>query len=56
MCVGGSGQEQPPDNGAGNRKIYTNDVARAGSNMKTVQIIQNGNIITGHFKGGLRNS
>ena len=44
-------QEQPPDNVAGNWTIYANDVARAGSNLKAVQIIQNGNIITGHFKG-----
>jgi len=44
-------QERPPDNVAGNWIIYANDVARAGSNLKTVQIIQNGNIITGHFKG-----
>jgi hypothetical protein len=44
-------QERPPDNVTGNWIIYANDVARAGSNLKTVQIIQNGNIITGHFKG-----
>jgi hypothetical protein len=44
-------QEQPPDNVAGNWTIYAQDVARAGSNLKSVEIIQNGNIITGHFKG-----
>ena len=44
-------QERPPDNVAGNWIIYANDVARAGSNLKSVQIVQNGNIITGHFKG-----
>jgi hypothetical protein len=44
-------QEQPPDNVAGNWTIYAQDVARAGSNLKAVEIIQNGNIITGHFKG-----
>src|SRR5580698_1445136 len=44
-------QGQPPDNVAGNWIIYANDVARAGSNLKSVQIVQNGNIITGHFKG-----
>jgi hypothetical protein len=44
-------QEQPPDNVAGNWTIYANDVARPGSNLKSVEIIQNGNIITGHFKG-----
>jgi hypothetical protein len=44
-------QERPPDNVAGNWIIYANDVARAGSNLKAVQIVQNGNIITGHFKG-----
>jgi hypothetical protein len=44
-------QEQPPDNVAGNWIIYANDVASAGSNLKTVEINQNGNIITGRFKG-----
>jgi hypothetical protein len=44
-------QAHPPDNVAGNWIIYANDVARAGSNLKAVEIIQNGNIITGHFKG-----
>ena len=44
-------QEQPPDNVTGNWIIYAQDVARAGSNLKSVEIIQNGNIITGHFKG-----
>ena len=44
-------QGQPPDSVAGNWTIVANDVARAGSNLKEVQIIQNGNIITGHFKG-----
>ena len=46
-----SAQGQPPDNVAGNWIIYAQDVARAGSNLKSVEIIQNGNIITGHFKG-----
>ena len=44
-------QEQPPDNVTGNWIIYAQDVARAGSNLKSVEIVQNGNIITGHFKG-----
>ena len=44
-------QEQPPDNVAGNWTIYARDVAKAGSNLKSVEIIQNGHIITGHFKG-----
>ncbi len=44
-------QVRPPDNVAGSWIIYANDAARAGSNLKTVQIVQNGNIITGHFKG-----
>jgi hypothetical protein len=44
-------QGQPPDSVAGNWTIVANDVARAGSNLKSVEIIQNGNIITGHFKG-----
>ncbi len=42
---------QPPDNIAGNWTIFANDVAHAGSNLKSVEIIQNGNILTGHFKG-----
>jgi hypothetical protein len=43
--------EQPPDNIAGTWTIYANNIDKAGSSLKTVQIIQNGNILTGHFKG-----
>jgi hypothetical protein len=41
----------PPDNVAGNWTIYANNIEKAGSSLKTVQLIQNGNIITGRFKG-----
>jgi hypothetical protein len=44
-------QEQPPDNIAGNWTIVANNIDKAGSSLKTVQIDQNGNIITGRFKG-----
>jgi hypothetical protein len=44
-------QQHPPDNVAGNWIIYAEDTGKAGSSLKSVQIIQNGNIITGHFKG-----
>jgi len=43
--------EQPPDNVAGNWTIVANNIEKAGSSLKTVQITQNGNIITGRFKG-----
>jgi hypothetical protein len=46
-----SAQEQPPDNVSGNWTIYANNIDKGGSSLKTVQISQNGNIITGHFKG-----
>jgi hypothetical protein len=41
----------PPDNVAGNWTIYANNIDKAGSSLKTVQISQNDNIITGRFKG-----
>lgn len=43
--------EQPPDNVAGNWTIYANNIDKAGSSLKTVQINQNGSIVTGRFKG-----
>jgi hypothetical protein len=43
--------EQPPDNVSGNWTIYANNIEKAGSSLKTVQITQNGNIISGRFKG-----
>jgi hypothetical protein len=46
-----SAQEQPPDNVSGNWTIYANNIDKAGSSLKTVQITQNGNIVTGRFKG-----
>jgi hypothetical protein len=44
-------QEQPPDNIAGNWTIVANNIEKAGSSLKTVEITQNGSIITGRFKG-----
>ena len=43
--------EQPADNVSGSWTIYANNIEKAGSSLKYVQITQNGNIITGHFKG-----
>jgi hypothetical protein len=44
-------QQGPPDNIAGNWTIFAENADKAGSSLKTVQIMQNGSIITGHFKG-----
>jgi hypothetical protein len=41
----------PPDNIAGTWIIYANNIDKAGSSLKTVQIVQYGNILSGHFKG-----
>jgi hypothetical protein len=43
--------EQPPDNVAGSWKIYAKNVNNGGSSTKYVEIKQNGNQLTGHFKG-----
>jgi hypothetical protein len=43
--------EQPPDNVAGTWTIYANNIDKAGSSLKSVQITQNGSILTGRFKG-----
>jgi hypothetical protein len=43
--------EQAPDNITGTWTIYANNIDKAGSSLKTVQITQNGSILTGHFKG-----
>jgi hypothetical protein len=42
---------QPAPNIAGNWTIYANNVDQPGSSLKTVQISQNGNIISGTFRG-----
>src|SRR5277367_3011993 len=42
--------EQPPDNVEGNWTIYAND-PNGGSSSKYIQLKQNGNQLTGHFKG-----
>ncbi|WP_353070883.1 hypothetical protein [Tunturiibacter gelidiferens] len=47
----GPEQHGRPDNVAGNWTIYANNIDKAGSSLKTVQIIQNGSILTGRFKG-----
>jgi hypothetical protein len=44
-------QVQPPDNVSGSWTIYANNVDKPGSSLKNVQIHQNGNVLTGHFKG-----
>jgi hypothetical protein len=44
-------QQEPPDNVSGNWTIYANNIEKAGSSLKTVQISQEGSIITGRFKG-----
>ena len=43
--------EQPPDNVAGKWTIYSKDVNKPGSATKYVTIKQDGNRLTGHFKG-----
>jgi hypothetical protein len=43
--------EQPPDNVAGNWTIYAKYVSNGKSSTKYVEIKQNGNQLTGHFKG-----
>lgn len=43
--------EQPADNVSGGWTIYANNIDKAGSSLKYVQITQNGNVVTGHFKG-----
>jgi hypothetical protein len=42
--------EQPPDNVEGNWSIYAND-PNGGTSTKYIQLKQNGNQLTGHFKG-----
>jgi hypothetical protein len=44
-------QHQPPDNVSGNWTIYAENIEEAGSSLKTVQISQEGSVITGRFKG-----
>src|SRR5271169_4062880 len=43
--------EQPPDDVAGKWTIYSKNVNNGGSATKYVEIKQNGNQLTGHFKG-----
>jgi hypothetical protein len=44
-------QQQPPVNVAGNWTIYANNIDKAGSSLKTVQITQVGSLLSGRFKG-----
>jgi hypothetical protein len=53
LGAGGSNAQdlQPGPNIAGNWTIYAYNIDRPGSSLKTIQVIQNGNIISGTFKG-----
>jgi hypothetical protein len=42
---------QPAANITGNWTIYANNVDKPGSSLKTIQVSQNGNIISGKFQG-----
>jgi hypothetical protein len=42
---------QPPAQIAGNWTIYAYNVDQPGSSLKTVQLTQNGNILSGYFRG-----
>ncbi|MDE1177006.1 MAG: hypothetical protein PW789_10425 [Edaphobacter sp.] len=44
-------ENQPPANIAGTWTIYADNIEKQGSSLKTVQITQNGNILSGKFKG-----
>jgi hypothetical protein len=46
-----SAQQPQPANIAGNWTIYADNIEKAGSSLKTIQVTQNGSIITGRFKG-----
>ena len=42
---------KPPAKIAGNWTIFAEDIDHPGSSLKTIQITQNGNIISGTFRG-----
>ena len=44
-------QEQPPDDVRGNWTIYSKNIDNGQTVAKSVQINQNGNRLSGHFKG-----
>src|SRR5271168_168070 len=44
-------QEQPPDDVRGNWTIYSKNIDNGQTVTKSVQINQNGNRLSGHFKG-----
>ncbi len=43
--------DQTPVNLTGTWSVYANNIDKAGSSLKTLTITQDGNIITGRFKG-----
>ena len=43
--------QQPAANVSGTWTIYANNIEKPGSSLKTVTLSQNGNILTGKFKG-----
>jgi hypothetical protein len=43
--------DQPPVNLSGTWTVYANNINKAGSSLKTLTITQNGNIVSGRFKG-----
>jgi hypothetical protein len=48
----GQGQElKPAPNIAGSWTIFAEDINHPGSSLKTIQVSQNGNIISGTFRG-----
>jgi hypothetical protein len=44
-------QDPPRDNISGTWTIYAQNIDKAGSSLKTADILQNGNLLTGKFKG-----
>ncbi|MGB8543274.1 MAG: hypothetical protein WCD49_16720 [Candidatus Acidiferrales bacterium] len=45
------GVEQPPDDVSGKWTIYADNIDKGGSSLKYVEIKQDGNLLTGRFKG-----
>jgi hypothetical protein len=43
--------EQPPDDVSGKWTIYADNIDKGGSSLKYVEIKQDGNLLTGRFKG-----
>ncbi|HEY6374031.1 MAG TPA: hypothetical protein VIX90_00765 [Edaphobacter sp.] len=51
LAVGRVAAQQPPDNVQGNWTIYSKNIDNGETVKKFVQINENGNRLTGHFKG-----